>query len=376
MESLRILLVEDKPEDVEDLTSLMENAGPRGLTGEPWSGLEIEVAGSQEEADGVMDRQHHIVILDLRYPDKHGGPVSESEFQGMKWLPKLREIQRDAAIVILTNYPDIQTATQAVRDHNADDFMAKTEPFLQIAARIQAAWRHAREIKWAREVMRGEYWGMLRSLATRVHLEDVARLIKGHRSALAELADEIESGERGALERAPGWIRASYERLWRDFEEATDWIHAGNGKPDQVDLVEQVIKRMRVLYGGQVDISQVCLASAAVRTHGSDVKIAVHEVVRNALESNDAPEVRVSLEQKVEGFLIGVKDNGPGLRPEALNHLFQPGFTTKGVGERHQGMGLYIARRLLRAVGGEVEVRNAEGGGVQAWLTIPHLGAA
>jgi two-component system, NtrC family, sensor histidine kinase PilS len=59
-------------------------------------------------------------------------------------------------------------------------------------------------------------------------------------------------------------------------------------------------------------------------------------------------------------LLIDVHDDGPGVAPEALQHLFEPFFTTMPQGT---GLGLYIARELCEGNGARIEyVENPAGG--------------
>ena len=63
-----------------------------------------------------------------------------------------------------------------------------------------------------------------------------------------------------------------------------------------------------------------------------------------------------------------VEDNGPGIAPEHLDHIFDPGFSTKKQGN---GYGLSIARRIARAHHGELRVKSRMGHGTVFRLDLP-----
>ena len=58
-------------------------------------------------------------------------------------------------------------------------------------------------------------------------------------------------------------------------------------------------------------------------------------------------------------MLIEVEDNGPGISSENQNRLFEAHFTTKP-SDSGTGLGLSISRRLTRAYGGDLELRQSE----------------
>ena len=70
-------------------------------------------------------------------------------------------------------------------------------------------------------------------------------------------------------------------------------------------------------------------------------------------------EIGLSYQKTSEGNgLIEVSDNGPGIAPELINQVFIPFFTTKSDGS---GIGLSIARQIVRAHGGRIQVQSAPG---------------
>jgi signal transduction histidine kinase len=52
-----------------------------------------------------------------------------------------------------------------------------------------------------------------------------------------------------------------------------------------------------------------------------------------------------------DGVIVTVRDSGPGLKAESVDHLFDPFYTTKPAG---LGMGLSICRSITEAHGGRL----------------------
>jgi signal transduction histidine kinase len=67
-----------------------------------------------------------------------------------------------------------------------------------------------------------------------------------------------------------------------------------------------------------------------------------------------------------------IVDSGPGISKQHLSRIFDPFFTTKGQGEG-SGLGLTVARRLLRKFGGDVRIESLEGQGTTCIVTLPIL---
>lgn len=91
----------------------------------------------------------------------------------------------------------------------------------------------------------------------------------------------------------------------------------------------------------------------------------------DALESKEdaAREIKLRASQSTDTMvLISVADNGPGIAPERLPHLFEPFFTNKLNGT---GVGLAISRDIIEAHGGKIWAENNPDGGAKFQFTVP-----
>jgi signal transduction histidine kinase/DNA-binding NarL/FixJ family response regulator len=96
---------------------------------------------------------------------------------------------------------------------------------------------------------------------------------------------------------------------------------------------------------------------------------AVHNVVRNAVEAmSGGGELEVAVEQVGDAVEVRVRDTGRGLTREQAARAFLPFFSGK---ERGMGLGLPVARRILRAHGGALRLIESGEGGCCFALQIP-----
>jgi len=81
--------------------------------------------------------------------------------------------------------------------------------------------------------------------------------------------------------------------------------------------------------------------------------------------------IRVTVaEHGPDRVALAVEDDGHGIDPEHLPHLFEPYFTTKTAG-RGTGLGLATAHSVVREAGGEIRVEPREGGGTRFTVLLP-----
>ena len=69
------------------------------------------------------------------------------------------------------------------------------------------------------------------------------------------------------------------------------------------------------------------------------------------------------------GLLVRVTDNGKGMSPEVIKHIFEPFYSTKK--EKGNGLGMFITYGIVRRLGGEITVDSTEGKGTTVSITLP-----
>jgi signal transduction histidine kinase len=67
---------------------------------------------------------------------------------------------------------------------------------------------------------------------------------------------------------------------------------------------------------------------------------------------------------------VTVDDNGPGIPPDVLPHIFEA-FVTSRLDARGTGLGLTVAEGLVKQHGGTIEASNHPGGGARIEVQLP-----
>ena len=94
-------------------------------------------------------------------------------------------------------------------------------------------------------------------------------------------------------------------------------------------------------------------------------------ILNNALEAMEN-RGRLTIRTWEDGGYIQIRfsDDGGGIPPEDLGHVFEPGFTTKGRGVG-TGLGLAICYRIVEEHGGTLGIESAPGEGATVSITLP-----
>jgi len=111
-------------------------------------------------------------------------------------------------------------------------------------------------------------------------------------------------------------------------------------------------------------------APVVVDADRSQVKQLMLNVFLNAIQAMDGGGT-LAVEDIVLGngrTLVRISDTGPGISEEALEKVFDPFFTTKKGGT---GLGLSICYTIVKAHGGEIELRSRLGEGTTVLITLP-----
>lgn len=80
--------------------------------------------------------------------------------------------------------------------------------------------------------------------------------------------------------------------------------------------------------------------------------------------------ITIKTSKEKEKIRISIIDDGEGIKKENLSKIFDPGFTTRGVGVG-TGLGLSISFNIIKDHNGEIKVKSEEGKGTEILIILP-----
>jgi len=104
------------------------------------------------------------------------------------------------------------------------------------------------------------------------------------------------------------------------------------------------------------------------------IQLAIRQIIDNALKySNPTTPIKIDARVGEKCVILSVSDQGPGIAEEEQARIFEKFY--RSARDRHlitgTGMGLTIAREILRAHGGDVGVRSSPVRGSEFYLSLP-----
>ena len=141
------------------------------------------------------------------------------------------------------------------------------------------------------------------------------------------------------------------------------------------ELVAQAVARSeaRAREAGVGLVSDVAPALPPVMADAQRVGHVFDNLIGNALaHTGRGGTIRLTAEADGQAVRFGVRDTGEGIAAEHLPHLFEKFFQVPGArAGGGAGLGLAIAREIVRAQGGEIDVASQPGRGTTFTFTMP-----
>jgi len=228
------------------------------------------------------------------------------------------------------------------------------------------------------------------------NLTELRRYVATYEAALAELSEVAsKAGQPARAQAITGRGDVAFAR--REAEASIAESLQG------MERIRQIVNNLRSLArrdqagepAAPVELGEII--QAVVRTAASDLRHAsarvdlqgpawvvghrgelvdvILNVVVNAVQAREEGRAnRISIELTRDGphAVVRVSDTGKGITPGHMKRIFEPFFTTKAPGEG-TGLGLNLARKIVLAHGGAIDVASEAGVGSTFTVRLPAL---
>ena len=366
---LRVLLVEDDPNDAELVVLELQRGGYEALMRRVQTAAEMRRALAEESWD--------VIVSDYSMPT----------FSGPEAFNVLREVGLDLPFIIVSGTVGEEVAVEAMRA-GVHDFLIKGHLRRLVAAierELREATMRAERRKIQEQLLISERMASVGTLAAGVahEINNPLSVVAGN---LLILKQDFQSLVRalGALPGTESVVAAassSFQEAVADAEEATERVrlltrdlrvfsHPDEVKREAVDVhkvLESAIRMAR---------NELRPRATVVRRFGDVPKVQANEArlgqvflnllvnAAHAIPEGQSEDQTITLVTGRRGEMIAVDviDTGVGIAPEVLPRIFDIFFTTKPVGVG-TGMGLAICHRILTSLGGRIEVQSRVGEG-------------
>jgi signal transduction histidine kinase len=396
-------------------------------------------AGPRESLRMILKPDYEVVLAELpsaglelarqRHPDVVFCDIKMPEMEGPEVLRRLKEIDPQVQVALITAYAAVDTAQKAVR-YGAVDYITKPFSVDDILAVARRAADRRRELERQRALLEqlqpaaqalsgqlsalgiapeGADSGLIYRNLTAAHSSIESELSKIARmNAIGEVAAEVAHDVRNFLNAIllrielllmrlkqsdtidTHQVQEDLQHIVQAAQDGTEAVRriSGAGKSDPYEpsatvdlnsLVTEVVGIAGGQFQSRAGAQIIVLAGDPPPVHASasalrDVLVNLVINARQALDDAGG-EVRIVTAGEDGMAVVQVQDNGVGIPAELLGEITKPWFTTKG--ERGgSGLGLSVVQRVVANHGGTLQFDSTVGVGTTVTIRLPAAEAA
>ena len=345
----RILIVDDHPENVDILEDILEEDYP------------LATAYSGEEA--LTQAQCFcpaLILLDIMMPGIDGYETCRQ----LRQMPALRHTK-----IVMVSAKAMASERLQGYEAGADDYVTKPFDLDELRAKVRVYLR----------LTSLEELDQLKSEVLSLLSHETATPLNGILGPL-QLLQQTLQGDAEQIEYVD-MAYQSAERLHTLYKKVLrlSAMRAGKGalnlKPtDLQEIVDQAVKAVNSA-AALINVQLDCAGwdNASILLDRLQIQDVVGALLDNAIRVSP-PETPVAIRLRREDahVCLSVSDQGPGLPPEFLPRVFEP-FSNADIRHHSSGHGLSlpIAKAIVEAHGGSMEVTSVQGEGAVFTVLLP-----
>lgn len=371
----KLLLVDDE-QDIREVTSLVIRD----------QGFDVHTAEDGAQGFEMVEQlSPQIVITDVKMP----------RMGGIELLRKVKERYEDIEVIVITAFGEMDLAIEALQ-LDASDFINK--PVDDTA--LQLALSRAKERYLSRQHLK-EYTRYLEKKnmdqARILHRDKLISLGRLSASVVHEINNPLsgilnyahlmnrmikKNGESGIdlakFSRFLDIIESESSRVSEIVSSLLTFSRKSEVSFSTID-VKTLIEKSTLLCRHKLELCSIELATEIEpyikRIHGdfNQIQQTIINLIFNAVDAIGTDgKISISAMNRNEDnqVLIVVQDNGKGIDPESINHIFEPFYTTKDEGYG-VGLGLSIIFGIMERHNGSIDVDSEQGRGTSFTLRFP-----
>lgn len=323
----------------------------------------LEAVNGEEGCLRATQERPELIVSDVMMP----------VMSGLQMLAQLRARPEtmDIPVILLTARQEVSEKVEGLGS-GANDYLGKPFSPRELLARIEAQLRLREAAMRAASNERLAATGLL----TSGFAHEVRNPLNGLMNALMPLKDSMFS-EAPDLPTSRAMVEVIDEcsKRIRYLAESLLAFVRTSEKPVPVDLDLSLDSTIAVL-GWRMSKEVV-----VERDYRCDMPVmgdpgALNQVWVNLLDNallavrDGGGKVTVTTERQGDMALVIVADTGVGIKPEDMERLFQPFFSTRPAGEG-TGLGLALCRRIVLRHGGHITLTSELGKGTRAEVRLP-----
>jgi signal transduction histidine kinase len=349
----------------------------------------VHTADCVEAGIRLLQEKHpDTIVMDIRMPG----------MTGIDGLRRIREIDPNLSVIMLTGFGALETAQEALR-LGANDYISKpfdAREMEQVIERNVERTRVYRTSESAATEIRELNNRLLKELAQKEHLASLGQasaefvhdlgnpltIVWGYVQLLAKKLEKSEDGNgaTGAGSAKELSIIEQNVRLCRDLltmSQSYGSVQASPHKPISVsEIVSAVVKGVGALAveSGVQLTSDICPDPCILLGDSLQITRAIQNVLINAIQASAEKKGSVAVDSARGDFYVDVRieDTGMGMTPEQITKIFDPYFTTKQ-SKSGTGLGLYITKKVVEDHNGSIKVDSTLETGTTFTIRFPLL---
>jgi len=195
-------------------------------------------------------------------------------------------------------------------------------------------------------------------------------IMNGHMELLLGELDDQNHKNRAKTILQAGQDGARLTRSIQDFvrlsKSGIEAVHLNHLITETLQMTEPISTPS----GRGIEIQTHLQDLPPIMANAGEIREVLTNLVINAVDAMPhGGNLMIRTQIMQEGLCLEIEDTGIGMSESVRNRIFEPFFTTKG--DKGNGLGLGIVRRIIRACGGTIGVNSQPGRGTCFTIVFP-----